>query len=110
MIELKITRAGYFIDVLGEVLALYRVHDSNTYKNYPFMVDNVLRTFAYFNDHPAYDKVCASYRNSMFLKCARQDKALARRLLSELPLKEWDRKTLRGLWRLLLPAQTHEHG
>lgn len=108
MIELKITRAGYFIDVLGEVLALYRVHGSNTYKNYPFMVDNVLRTFARFSDHPAYEQVCANYRNSMFLKCARQDKALARRLLSELPMKAWDRKTLRGLWRLLLPAQARE--
>lgn len=105
MIELKITRAGYFIDVLGEVLALYRVHGSNTYKNYRFMVDNVLSTYARFSDHPAYAQVCANYRNSMLLKCARLDKALARELLAELPVRYWDRKTLRGLFRLLLPAQ-----
>lgn len=105
MIELKITRAGYFIDVLDEVLALYRVHESNTYKNHRFMVDNVLRTYANFSDHPAYAQVCARFRNSMLLKCARQDKTLARELLAELPLSCWDRKTLRGLWRLLLPAQ-----
>lgn len=105
MIELKITRAGYFIDVLADVLALYRVHDSNTYKNYRFMVDNVLRTYARFSDHPAYPQVCANYRNSMLLKCARLDKALARELLVELPLRYWDRKTLRGLCRLLLPVQ-----
>lgn len=105
MIELKITRAGYVIDVLADVLALYRVHASNTYKNYRFMVDNVLSTYARFSDHPAYAQVCANYRNSMLLKCARLDKALARELLAELPVRYWDRKTLRGLCRLLLPDQ-----
>ena len=104
-IELKITRAGYFIDILGEVLALYRVHGSNTYKNYRFMVDNVLRTYAQFSDHPAYEEVCARFRNSMLLKCAHTDKLLARELLAELPLRHWNRKTLRGLWRLALPAR-----
>lgn len=104
-IQLKITRAGYFVDILGEVLAQYRVHGSNTYKNYRFMVDNVLRTYAQFSDHPDYAEVCARFRNSMLLKCARQDKALARELLAELPVRRWDRKTLRGLWRLALPAR-----
>lgn len=105
MIELKITRAGYFIDVLADVLALYRVHDSNTYKNHRFMVENVLSTYARFSDHPAYAQVCANYRNSMLIKCARLDKALARELLAELPVRYWDRKTLRGFFRMLLPAQ-----
>ncbi len=104
MIELKITHAGYFIDILGEPLALYRVHETNTYKNYRFMVDNVLKTYARFSDHPAYPEVCARFRNSMLLKCARQDKALARELLAGLPMSAWNLKTLRGLWRLLLPA------
>lgn len=104
MIELKITRAGYFIDILAEPLALYRVHESNTYKNYRFMVDNVLRTYERFSDHPDYPKVCARFRNSMLLKCARQDKVLGRELLAGLPLTAWNLKTLRGLWRLLLPA------
>ncbi|CDM39092.1 glycosyltransferase [Ectopseudomonas oleovorans] len=101
MIELKITRAGYFIDVLADVLALYRVHDSNTYKNHRFMVENVLRTYARFSDHPAYAQVCANYRNSMLLKCARADRPLARALLRDIPLRYWSRKTLRGLWRML---------
>lgn len=104
MIELKITRAGYFIDILAAPLALYRVHESNTYKNYRFMVDNVLRTYEHFSDHPDYAKVCARFRNSMLLKCARQDKALARELLAGLPVVAWNLKTLRGVWRFLLPA------
>ena len=104
MIELKITHAGYFIDILGEPLALYRVHDSNTYKNYRFMVDNVLKTYARFSDHPAYPEVCARYRNSMLLKCARSDRALAWALLREIPPRFWRWKTLRGLARMLLPT------
>ncbi|MBP8185287.1 MAG: glycosyltransferase [Pseudomonas sp.] len=104
-IALKITRAGYYLDILPDVLAYYRVHGSNTYKNYRFMVDNVLRTYAQFSDHCAYEKVCAKFRNSMLLKCARQNKLLARELLAELPLRYWDSKTLRGLWRLALPVR-----
>lgn len=99
-IQLKITRAGYFVDILGEVLAQYRVHGSNTYKNYRFMVDNVLRTYAQFSDHPAYTEVCARFRNSMLLKCARQDRALAWMLFRQTPWRFWNGKTLRGLLRL----------
>ncbi len=105
LIQLKITRAGYAMDVLEDVLALYRVHPSNTYKNHRFMVDNVLRTYALFSDHPAYAQVCASFCNSMLLKCARQDKALARSLLMQLPWRYWNTKTLRGLLRFVLPRQ-----
>jgi alpha-1,3-rhamnosyltransferase len=99
-IELSIARAGYFIDVLGEVLAQYRDHPTNTFKNGRFMVDNVLRTFAVFSDHPQYEQVCMKFRNSMVLKYANRDKALSREILSEIPLRYWDKKTLRGIWRM----------
>ena len=105
LIELKITAAGWYIDVLGEVLAKYRVHDSNTYKNRRFMNDNVLKSYSFFADHPQYERVCANFRNSMLLKCARDNKALARELLSQLPLRYWNAKTLRAFGRLLLPAR-----
>lgn len=104
-IQLKVTHAGYFVDVLPEVLSLYRVHGSNTYKNYRFMVDNVLRTYGEFQDHPAYEEVCNRFLNSMLLKSARNDKALARDLLKRLPPSAWDKKTLRALWRMILPAR-----
>lgn len=45
-IELAVTKAGYVIDILGEVLAQYRKHPTNTYKNARFMVDNVFRRTA----------------------------------------------------------------
>ena len=100
LIALKITHAGYVIDVLEDVLAKYRVHDSNTYKNYQFMIDNVLKTYAKYQDHPAYSKVRLRFINSMALKCARNDKALTRQLLKQLPLRSWNSKTLRAIFRL----------
>ncbi|WP_407312359.1 glycosyltransferase family 2 protein [Pseudomonas sp. nanlin1] len=100
-IELAITRAGYVIDVLSEPLAQYRTHPTNTYKNHRFMVDSMLKTLAVFRDHPAYGQVCNEFRNSMFLKCAKTDKALAKELLANIPLSHWNMKTLRGLGRLI---------
>lgn len=103
LITLKITRAGYSLDVLGEVLAQYRTHASNTYKNRRFMVDNVLRTYAQFSDHPAYGQVCGRFINSMLLKCAGDDRPLALELLKQLPWRYRNLKTLRALGRMLLP-------
>lgn len=100
-IELSIAHAGYYIDVLGEVLAQYRDHPTNTFKNGRFMIDNVLKTYAIFSDHPSYEQVCMRFRNSMLLKYANRDKPLAREILSDIPVKYWNRKTLRGLWRLV---------
>ncbi|RMQ46355.1 Glycosyl transferase protein [Pseudomonas cichorii] len=100
-IELAIARAGYFIDILGEVLAQYRDHPSNTFKNGRFMVENVLKTYEVFSDHPQYERVCMNFRNSTVLKYANRDKTLAREVLAEIPVKYWNRKTLRGVWRLI---------
>ncbi len=100
-IQLKIAHAGYYIDVLGEVLAQYRVHDTNTFKNLRFMVDNVLRSYALFAQHPQYEQACARFLNSMLLKVARKDNALGRELLAQIPWRHWNSKTLRGAWRLV---------
>ncbi|WP_368731952.1 glycosyltransferase family 2 protein, partial [Pseudomonas fluorescens] len=67
-IELKVTRAGYFIDGLNVVMARYRKHATNSYKNHRFMIENNLRTYALFSDHPLYDEVRFKAPNSMFLK------------------------------------------
>lgn len=100
LVELKVARAGYFIDVLPDILAKYRVHGTNTYKNRRMMIDAVLDTYAHFAEHPAYDRVCGQFINSMLLKTAREDKKLARELLARLSFRYWRGKTLRALWRL----------
>lgn len=101
LIELKITHAGYFIDCLGEVLAQYRKHGSNSSKNTPFMVDSILRTYALFSAHPQYEFVRTRFLSSMFLKCSNRDRQYARQLLRQIPFRSWNKKTWRGLGRLL---------
>lgn len=102
LIALKITHSGYFLDVLPDVLAKYRVHGKNTYKNRRFMVDEIMKSYAEFKSHPDYPKVCAGFMNKMLLKCARKDKQLARELLGQLPLRYWNKKTLRAIGRYIL--------
>ncbi|MDT3670432.1 MAG: glycosyltransferase [Aromatoleum sp.] len=100
-IELKITHAGYFIDVLGDVLARYRKHDTNSYRNLRFMTDAILRIYRDYADDPRYDEVRLRFLNSMFVKSANRDRALARELLAQLPLRSWNGKTVRGMLRYL---------
>lgn len=100
LIELKVTRAGYFIDGLNVVMARYRKHATNSYKNHRFMIDNILRSYALFSDHPLYDEVRYKFLSSMFLKTANRDRKLARELLAQIPFKAWNKKTWRGLGRL----------
>ncbi|MBC3413096.1 glycosyltransferase [Pseudomonas sp. SWRI107] len=100
LIELKVTHAGYFIDGLSVVMARYRKHATNSYKNHRFMIDNILRTYALFSDHPRYEEVKYKALNSMFLKTANRDRALARELLAQIPFSAFTRKTWRGLGRL----------
>ncbi len=108
LIELKITHAGYFIDGLSVLMARYRKHASNSYKNHRFMIDNILRTYALFKDHPAYEQVKFKALNSMFLKVANRDRKLARELLAQIPLRAFTRKTWRGLGRLYFsPLERH---
>ncbi|MEX5488660.1 alpha-1,3-rhamnosyltransferase [Pseudomonas sp. URMO17WK12:I10] len=104
LIELKVTHAGYFIDGLSVVMARYRKHASNSYKNHRFMIDNILRTYAKFKDHPAYEQVKFKALNSMFLKVANRDRKLARELLAQIPLRAYTRKTWRGLGRLFFSS------
>ena len=106
LIELKVTAAGYFIDVLETPLALYRKHCTNTYKDRRFMIDNVLKTYDQFRKHPRYPKARARFLNSMLLKTSKDDPALAREILGHIPIHHWNLKTARALFRLVLCQPT----
>ena len=98
-IELKIARAGYTIYVLSEVLAQYRIHGTNTFKNRRLMIDSELAVYRHFSDHPKYEQACRNYLNAMFVKMALEDKALARELLEKLTWRAYNMRTLKGLYR-----------
>lgn len=101
MVELRITRAGYFIDCLDIPLGQHRKHKHNSSKNIPFMVDSILDTYQVFSDHPEYFFVKYKFLSSIFLKMASRDKAYAYSLLKMIPFKHWNKKTWRGLVRLV---------
>lgn len=103
-IWLRVTHAGYFIDRMPMVMARYRKHPTNTYKNLRFMAESLLRTYLDYADHPQYGIVRARLLNSLFVKAADRDKTLARELLAHLPLSAWNLKTLRGLLRYAFSA------
>lgn len=108
LIELKITHAGYYIDGLSVLMARYRKHATNSYKNHRFMIDNILRSYELFSDHPLYEHVRYKFLSSMFLKTANRDRKLARELLAQIPFRAWNKKTWRGLGRLyFLPLEKH---
>ena len=98
-IQLKITHAGYYIDVIGAILARYRKHQTNSYKNIRFMTESILRIYQDYADHPAYEQVKFKFINSMLVKASRRDRALAEELIAQLPLRGWNRRTLASLLR-----------
>lgn len=104
-IQLKILSLGYYIDKLDMVMARYRKHPTNSYKNIRFMTESILRIYQDYADHPAYDRVRLKFINSMFSKASRKDKKLALELLSQLPLSAWNARTLKSLVRLAMPAR-----
>ena len=103
-IYLRITKLGYKIVVLEDLLAQQRLHAHNTYRQHRFMAENVLKTYALYADEPGYERVVNGFLISMFLKSAGADKALAIELLKQIPVRRYNVKVLRGLFRLALSA------
>lgn len=98
-IQLKIARAGYCADVLDHLCARYRKHANNSYKNIRFMTESILRIYQDYADHPDYEKVRFRFLNSMISKASKKDRWLAEELLTRLPLRAWNRRTLKSVLR-----------
>ncbi len=99
--QLLLAQNGYKLVGVDEVLSYYRVHSTNTYKNFQFMVDNVLQTFSLFKSAENYDRAVNKYLISMFVKTANKDKQLAKKLLKSIDKKFYSIRILKGLYRLL---------
>lgn len=101
-IKLQLTWCGYKIGVMNDVLAYYRLHDSNTYKRLEYMLNNVLATYERFQESEYYLDARYKYLNSMLLKASKKDVALARKIFKMIPLTKLDRKAIRSVPRLLI--------
>jgi alpha-1,3-rhamnosyltransferase len=100
----KLTSRGYRMVGLGEILMHYRKHATNSYKNVRYMYESMKKTIADYREHPLYPQVLLDLQRSSFLTAAKQgDKGLAREILREIPLRQFNKKVWRGLLHLLKP-------
>jgi alpha-1,3-rhamnosyltransferase len=103
---LKITHAGYRIAVLNDIFAYYRTHSANSYKNYQFMTDSLMQTYAKYKDEPDYLEVKNQVLLRMFLKVSKKDRHYAWKILKQISPKYYNLKFFRGLFHLCLPKQS----
>lgn len=101
-IKLKITETEGELGVMNDLLAYYRVHPNNTYKNFDYMIKNVLDTYQEFN-HPQQQKVKYEFLNSMLLKASKNNRSYGRKILAMIPWKYRNMKAFRAMTFLLLP-------
>ena len=102
-IKLKITQEFGILGVMNDLLAYYRIHPNNTYKNFDYMINNVLNTYNEFCEHSEYENVKFAFLNSMLLKAAKTNRPYARKILAQIPWSRCNIKTLRAALYLLLP-------
>jgi len=67
-----------------------------------YMLENVLKIYDRFNDDPLCITVKYNYFNGMLLRAAKSDTQLARKILAMIPLRHYNKKTLRALPKLLI--------
>jgi alpha-1,3-rhamnosyltransferase len=101
-ITLKITEAGHQVSFMNDLLAYYRVHPQNTYKNLDYMSKNIIATLNRFKSSPYYSKAYQKTLTSLFLKSAKNNKPLAKKLLKQINFSEYSLKVCRGLVRMYL--------
>ncbi len=105
---LKVANAGYLIDVLPEVVTLYRKHEVSLSKNYKAEYDFGLQAIEAYRDHPAYEAAKARLITKALRLAVTDDKPYAWSLLKQVPLRHWDRQLLKRFRHLLLkkPCRT----
>lgn len=98
---LKVARAGYFVDVLPEVVTLYRKHPGSLSGNYKAEYEYGLQALAPYRSHPAYVSGKTRLIGRILRGAVVDDKAFAWSLLRQVPLRHWDHVMLRRLRHLL---------
>ncbi len=95
--ELGVAYAGYTLDVIEDVVTLYRQHDRNHSSNHKVNLPYYLMLAEKYKTHPGYSKALRAIVNSALKRAVIEDKPYARELFKLLPLRHWDMKTVRRL-------------
>jgi len=99
---LKIAHAGFYVDVLPDVVTLYRKHPHSLSKQYKSEYDYGMQVIEAYRDHPAYPSAKARLITKALRMAVTDDKAYAWQLLRQVPLRQWDRQLLKRVRHLLL--------
>lgn len=103
---LKVAYAGYYVDVLPEVVTLYRKHPNSLSKNYKSEYEYGLQVIEDYRDHPAYPSAKARLITKALRMAVTDDKAYAWSLLRQVPLREWDRQLIKRVRHLLVKPRS----
>lgn len=99
---LKVAEAGFYVDVLPEVVTLYRKHEGSLSKNYKAEYRYALEVIAPYKMHQQYSSAKARLITKALRMAVIYDKPFAWSLIKQVPLSLWDRQLLKRLRHLLL--------
>ncbi|RJX81525.1 glycosyltransferase family 2 protein [Pseudomonas sp. LS-2] len=103
---LRIASAGYEVHVLPVSVTRYRRHPNNLSRRYKVLLDADMRTIAPYRSHPAYGRGLTAIINKALKYAVVNDKKYAWSLLRSIPLRQFNKTTLRRFKRLLLHRQS----
>jgi len=97
---LRIANLGYKIAVISDVLGYYRKHEHGSHIDHEWLVENVLKVYDDYKDHPKYKYVVAQFLASIFVKAATKEKAQAVAIAKKVSWRFAPQKMLKGMLRL----------
>jgi alpha-1,6-rhamnosyltransferase len=103
---LKIASKGYEVHVLPVSVTRYRRHPNNLSRRYKVLLEADMRTIAPYSAHPAYSRGLTAIINKALKYAVVNDKKYAWTLLRSIPLRQFNKTTLRRFKRLLLHRQS----
>lgn len=101
-ITLKIARHGYEIHELPVHVTRYRRHPDNLSRKFKVLLDADMLAIAPYHAHPGYEKGKTVLVHKALKYAVVSDKKYAWRLLRSIPLRHFNKTTLRRLKRLVL--------
>ena len=94
---LKVAEAGYFVDILPDVVTLYRKHGRGLSSRYVDEYHYGMQVINAYVGHPSYPSGKARLLTRILGPAVIHDKRLAWTLIRQVPMREWDRRFLKRL-------------
>ncbi|MFZ7320768.1 glycosyltransferase [Comamonas jiangduensis] len=99
-ILLRLTKNGKKIFFSNEIVAAYRLHESNTSKNIELMHLNVLKILESYKYHSLYKKAINAYDCVIFRDFASKNKVISIKKIKNVFLRLNDKRLYQGLFKL----------